>query len=207
MTPDEEKRLQQRDREKKLKELANSIKEDSQAYSRIVNQLVNEYADDLDEFINDLDRIIRDIKKGRIKQYSELKLEMKCLMLSHAMYKAADGLAELGGQADIAKIQREDAFNRAYQLTKEGTIPDKKSEAEERIVIEKTMEKVMQRAYNALSVKIKSGNRILEAIKKILTSRMIHKEVFRKEAPVMDDIDPEEIMDNEQVEEFEDGDI
>lgn len=46
---------------------------------------------------------------------------------------------------------------------------------------EKQVESLFQRAYQTLSSKIKSGNRVLEALKKVLTSRNIMREVFRKE--------------------------
>ncbi len=204
MTPERYEELEKRQEE--LKSKVDEVKDESKAYTKIVNKLVQDYSEDLDWFIEDLERVLQGIKRGKIKTYSELKLEQKCLFLAQSMYKAADGLAVLGGQTDVAKIQREDAFNRAYQKTKDGTIPDKKAEAEERIVTEKMIEKIFDRAYKALSIKVKSGNRVLEAIKKILTSRMIHKEVFRKEATVMDQLNPDELTEGDLDYEGDEGD-
>jgi hypothetical protein len=99
------------------------------------------------------------------------------------MYKAADGLTELGGHSDVSRLQREEAFHAAYRAIKDGTIPDKKALADELITDEKLMESIYQRAYIGLSSRLKHGNRLLEAVKKVLTSRMIALEVFRKDLP------------------------
>ena len=199
MIPDDNQMII-REKEKTLKANLDQVKLESQTYTRLVNQLVGDHAEELDNFITDVDKLIRDLKRGKITQYSELRLEMKCLTLAHAMYKAADGLAILGGQSDVAKIMREEAFSRAYSKVTDGTIPDKKAEADQRIVTEKMIEGLMQRAYSGLAIKVKSGNRLLEAIKKILSSRMVVKEVFRRDSSAMDGLDLEELMEDDELE-------
>ena len=142
MIPDD-KLMIQRDKERKMKDNLEAVKIESQTYTRLVNQLIREHSEDLDGFIDDVDKLVRDLKRGKVRQYSELKLEMKCLTLAHAMYKAADGLSILGGQSDVAKIMREEAFSRAYSKVTDGTIPDKKAEAD-RLAIEEQKKKELE---------------------------------------------------------------
>lgn len=177
------------ERTKQLQARIDTIKEDSLIMERIVRKLVGNYCDGMDAFSRNISQLMSDIKKGTVTSYSEMKLELKCIELANAMYEATEGLSILGSQSDAAKAAREEAFAKAYKQTQAGTIPDKKAEAAELIQEEALIEKIMERAYVTVSQKIKSANRVLEALKKVLTSRMIHKEVFRKEAPVYDDID------------------
>jgi hypothetical protein len=201
-----EKLREEREKEKRLQASIVDITEQSKVFERIVRQLVKEYCEAMDDFSEELDRIIKDVKRGRIKKYSELKLEMKCLELANAMYKATDGLAVMGSRTDVAKAQKQEMFNQAYLKVKDGTIPEKTAEANNAILEELLVEKIMDRAYSVISQKVKSANRVLEAIKKVLTSRMIHQEVFRKEAPVMDRIHPDELTEGDDQDEFGLGD-
>ena len=184
--------------EAKTKELqgrVDLVKEESLIMERIVRKLVGTYCDGMDDFSRNISKLMTDIKKGTVTSYSELKLEIRCIELANAMYEATEGLSILGSQSDAAKAAREEAFARAYSQTQAGTIPDKKAEAAELIREEALVERIMERAYITISQKIKSANRVLEALKKVLTSRMIHKEVFRKEAPVYDEIDSMDLDD------------
>jgi hypothetical protein len=178
-------------KEDEIMVLVKEVSDDSKVFEKIVNNLVYEYTADMDLFSQKVSMLLTDIKKGKIKKYSELRLEMKCLELANAMYTATDGLAVLGSQSDVAKTNREEALARAYANTKDGTIMDKKAEAAQLVLQEALIEKIIQRAYQIIVQKVKSANRMLEAIKKIITSRMIHKEVFRKDNTDMLD-DPEE---------------
>lgn len=182
-----------RAQEDEIKVIVSDIVAESGVFERIVYNLIDEYVGEMNKFSRELDKLMRDIEKGHTKKYSELKLEMRCLSLANAMYKATDGLAIIGSQSDMTKVIKERKFAEAYSKIKDGTIPDKKAEAMESILQEIMVEKVMDRAYTIVGQKLKSANRTLEAIKKILTSRMIHKEVFRKESGVLDEISSEEI--------------
>ena len=193
---DQFKRQEAREeRTKQLQSRIDDIKEESLIMERIVRKLVGNYCDGMDDFSRSISQLMNDIKRGTVTNYSEMKLELRCIELANAMYEATEGLSIMGSQSDAAKAAREEAFAKAYKQTQAGTIPDKKAEAAELIQEEALIEKIMERAYVTISQKIKSANRVLEALKKVLTSRMIHKEVFRKEAPVYDEIDAMDLDD------------
>lgn len=170
-----------KDNDDKLMEQVNDVLEDSDVYNGIIDRLIGEYTLDLDSMSSSMDSLVKDIRRGKVANYSDLQLEMRCIVIAQALHKATEGLGALGGQSDVARMNREKRFAEIYKGIKAGTIPDKKAEAEEYILSEKQVESLFQRAYQTLSSKIKSGNRVLEAIKKIITSRMIAQEVFRKE--------------------------
>lgn len=169
------------EQENRLREGVNSVLEESSMYNRLVNGLVAEYVEQLDSFSDSMDKLVREIRKGEIANYSDLQLEMRTLVLAQALHKASDGLGVIGGQSDVARMNREQKFAEVYKGITKGTIPDKKAEAEEYVIEEKQIEAIFQRAYQVLASKVKSGNRVLEAVKKVLSSRMIASEVFRKE--------------------------
>lgn len=184
MTPEEEqiqKHKLRKERNARLEDSVNEVLEDTDQYNTIVNRLLAEYVEELDSFTISMDRLTKDIRSGSVTQYTELQLEMRTIVLAHALHKAAEGLGILGSQSDIARMTRETKFADTYKAITGGTIPDKKAQAEEYVLAEKQVESLFQRAYQTLSAKIKSGNRVLEALKKVLTSRNIMQEVFRKE--------------------------
>ena len=195
-----------RARANKLSEEVNEVLEDSEVYNGIISRLIGEYTIDLDSMSSSMDSLVKDIRKGTLVNYSDLQLEMRCIVLAQALHKATEGLGILGGQSDMSRMNRERRFAEVYKGIKGGTIPDKKAEAEEHVLSEKQVEALFQRAYQTLSSKIRSGNRVLEALKKILTSRMIAMEVFRKELdPSMaSSFDmPDELKDTETDEEVD----
>lgn len=187
-----EKARQRREKENSIMALMDSIKDDSTIFERIVDRLVSEYCYELDEYVKNLDSILRDIRRGRIKRYSELQLEIRSLELATKMYKATDGIAVLGSQSDVAKNRRKSKFDAIYATLKgPGTIPDKTAEANSLLGEDLLVESITERALKVVTQKLKNANRILEALKKVLTSQMIAKEVWRKEAPIYDMIEGE----------------
>lgn len=194
-----------KDKEAKISKLIVATKEESRIFERVVNKLVSDHCAEMDDFMSELDRILQDVKRGRLKNYSQLRLEMKCLELAASMYRATDGLSELGSQSDVARVNREEKFALAYSEITEGTIPDKKTEASAKIAEEILVDKIMERAYKVIAQKVKSANRLLEAMKKVITSRMVQKEVFRKDTD--DAIDMAEYVDDGGLEDDGDNDI
>jgi hypothetical protein len=183
-----------KEKEEKITRVLDIVKKNSIVFERMVDRLVDEYCDDMDLFVDRLNVTLRDIKFGRIKKYSQLKLELRCLELASAMYKATEGLSKLGSQSDIAKSLRAEKFDKIYsELKGGGTIPDKTAEVNSQILEEILVDKIMERAYKVVGQKVKSANRLLESIKKVLTSRMIMAEVWRKEAPVYDEIEGKDV--------------
>jgi hypothetical protein len=173
-------------------------------YNTIVQNLISNYCLELDSFSVSMDKLVKAIRSGDITRYDDLQLEMRLIALSHAMYKATEGLGIIGGQSDMARMTREQKFAEVYKEIKTGTIPDKRAQAEEFVLDEKQIEAIFQRAYNSLAAKIKGANRVLESMKKVLSSRMIAAEVFRKELDdsIAGDIDID--LEDEQVQGLED---
>jgi hypothetical protein len=200
----EQKRKEREEREKKLVAGVSEIDDLASTYNTIVQNLISNYCLELDSFSVSMDKLVKAIRSGDITRYDDLQLEMRLIALSHAMYKATEGLGIIGGQSDMARMTREQKFAEVYKGIKTGTIPDKRAQAEEFVLDEKQIEAIFQRAYNSLAAKIKGANRVLESMKKVLSSRMIAAEVFRKELDdsIAGDIDID--LEDEQVQGLED---
>jgi len=178
---------------KELSELIGSISEDNGPVERLTRDLVKEYSSDLDTLSDRMDVMLTRIKSGSIKNYDSLSLEIQILELANGMYKAADGLAILSGRSDASKQERERRHSEIYATLETGTIQDKKARVLQDIQMEVTIEKIFDGSYTSLLRKVKYANRLLEAMKKIISSRMVTREVFRKEASVYDELIQEDM--------------
>lgn len=193
----------EREKKERIEKVSDIVKKHNSVIESKATELVDEYADGLDNFVKKTNRLIRDIKDGRVTKYSQLQLEIQVLELASEMYKVADGAEIIAGQSDVAQLHRQEVFARFY-ANAAGTIPDKTNEANEKALIETLTAKIYERAASRLRSKVKSANRVLEALKKVLTSRIVQAEVWRKEAPVYDEInfkdevaEADEILDKE----------
>jgi hypothetical protein len=176
-------------KEQEIVSMMGDVNDTSKIFERIVTQLTEEYCDGMDDLVRRLSFDLSDIKKGKITKYFELKLQTKSLELATAMYKATEGLTVLGSKSDTAKAHKKEKFDGLYAKVVEGTIHDKTALVNRELVQEALIERIMERAYISVGQKIKSANRLLEAMKKVISDQIINKEVFRKEAPTLDRIE------------------
>jgi hypothetical protein len=187
-------------KEEKLLEMMSDVEGTSKIFERIVTRLTDEYCDDMDALVRTLRGVLDDIKKGKVTKYSELKLQTRSIELATAMYKATEGLTVLGSKSDTAKSAKKEKFDILYAQIHEGTIHDKTARVNQTLVEDTLIERIMERAYVSVGQRIKSANRLLETMKKVITDQIINKEVFRKEAPIHDRIEAgfdDESMDTE----------
>ena len=97
------------------------------------------------------------------------------------MYTASRELAKLGGESDIAKIKRKEAFNDILSRLRGGTAAERKTKAEQLTLNEEILENIYKRAYDQLKLKLEKADSVYSALKKIFSKRMLELQVFQKE--------------------------
>lgn len=170
------------DRETKARAIKRYIEQNSELIKRLVDEIVIRYSRDLDDFVELVGRLLEDIKQGRIREYSDISLEMQTIKLPVLMYFASNGLEDLGAESDIAKANRMERYNEVYvELT--GTIPEREAGAGLNTLYEAMMEAVYLRAYKKLKAKIDMADKLFSALKKVLSKRIVEMDISRRELP------------------------
>ena len=167
---------QEMDRTKynKLKERKETINKNSDLINQLVDEVVRNYAGELDEYIERVTRLI----KNNPNKISDDDVEKMTLKIPLFLYSAASGLESLGVDGDIAKAAKQEVLNEAYMKV-EGTIQDKTKFAELQSQKEMLIEIVYSRAYKKLKLKIETANSIYSGVKKVMSKRIAELELSK----------------------------
>ena len=150
--------------EKRVKDILTTLDNNSLRVNRLVNGIIGEYVEDLDKYLED----IRDkVENGEL---SDNELEKITIRLPTYIYFANERLENLGVEGDVAESIKNEAFDEEI-LKVEGTIPEKKSQANLATIEEDLMEKAYKRAYKKLKSKIEKAENIYTGVKKIVDKR------------------------------------
>ena len=150
--------------EKRVKDILTALDNNSLRVNRLVNGIIGEYVEDLDKYLED----IRDkVENGEL---SDNELEKITIRLPTYIYFANERLENLGVEGDVAESIKNEAFDEEI-LKVEGTIPEKKSQANLATIEEDLMEKAYKRAYKKLKSKIEKAENIYTGVKKIVDKR------------------------------------
>lgn len=166
--------------EQRLRELLAGVREDSKIVQKIIDEIVEYYSRDLDDLIHRINVFIRDLRQGNVDEYSDTELELDIIQISTEMYTASRELAKLGGESDMAKLKRKEAFNDILSRLR-GTAAEKKAKAEQLTLNEELLENIYKRAYDQLKLKLEKADSVYSALKKVFSKRMLELQVFQKE--------------------------
>lgn len=164
----------------RLRELLSEVKDDNRDTQKIMDDIVDYYAKDLDELVERVGKIVRNIREGHIDEYSDDELELDIIEISAQMYSASRELAKLGGESDLAKHKRAERFNDVLSRVS-GTAAEKKAKAEKMVMEESVLEDIYKRAYDQLKIKLEKADAVYAALKKVYGKRTLELDVFRKE--------------------------
>jgi len=164
-----------------LETLYQAIDDEACITDRIIRKVTEPYVVELDRVSDLVDKLIVDIKRGNVTKFSEMKLKLRVLELANAIYKGTDGLSILATRSAAAMAMKDSAYNDSYKQVTKGTVQDKTSFAKAGSRDQALMAKVLTDSMNILSAKLRHANYLLESIKKCISSRMVDKDVFRKE--------------------------
>lgn len=147
---------------------------ESKDINELVDKLVKRFSKELDEFVQVVRDCVELVKKTNLDSYDDETLQMQILKLPTLIYFAGDGLEVIGGESEIAEYRRKELYNEIINSLngEKYTIPDKKAIAEKETEYQAIVERVYDRAYKKLKLKIEHAIKLLESLKKIADIRI-----------------------------------
>lgn len=150
----------------KLRQIKARVEASSQTIDRLVDSIVSRYNRDLDEEVEKVKEALA--QKDKLSDEEVENLVMKIPVF---MYFSANGVETLGIESDMAKAVKLEVYNEKY-MRAEGTINDKKAEAENMTLHEQMIEVAFSRAYKKLKLKLDMAEAVFSGAKKVLSKRM-----------------------------------
>ena len=152
--------------DEKCRTIKHDVEQDSKALNSIVNQLIAKYSKELDNYVDD----VKNMLENRTK-LSDDEIEDLTIKVPLYLYNICDGIETLGIEGDTAKQRKTQLFHEAV-MEYEGTIRDKESYANTKIVNEALVEIAFQRAYKKLKLKMDAAMQICQSSRKVLSRRI-----------------------------------
>ena len=140
----------------------------------MVDEIVDKYTSELDEYI----RFVNDVVRDENNPPSNQELDDFALTIPTLMYFSSQGQESLGVKEDVAKLFKAEAYNKVYGGL-EGTIADKKAEAELLTSDEELVQMIYERAYKKVRLKLNLANEVLQSVKKVITRRVSEQDLTR----------------------------
>ena len=148
------------------KEILNkAIKESSKDVEEIVYGVVKEYTNDLDQIM----MLCRKIFNSGIP-LTDLELNDLMLQLPSTLYFVGEGLEFVGIRQDISEMMKKENYN-SIRSKAIGTVIDKNSEAEMKVINENINQVIYERAYKMIKGKVEMGYEMINSLKKLFDKR------------------------------------
>lgn len=151
-----------------------SISMDSHWVVAVVDGIVKKHSQELDEFIDLVRKNLQLVKEATLQEYDDESLQMQIIKLPTLLYLAGNGLEDIGAESEIAEYRKRELYNTVIESlsTEKYTIPDKKARAQKATENEEMMERIYDRAYKKLKLKIDHATKLLESLKKVADMRI-----------------------------------
>lgn len=162
-----------------LKKKYSSIKSSTAAAERIINEVCEEYTNDLDTFVAQIEEAMEKARATN-DDIPDRWLSRMVLRLPILMYRVSSLVDRAAIESEIAKAAKESLYAQAY-LNSTGTIPERESEARLYTADEGAIVDLTKHVYTRLKAKIEQADKLFDGIRKVISSRDIDKTVFRKD--------------------------
>lgn len=149
------------------------VKKDKEYLEEISNKLTNEFTSHLDKLMQSIYILIKNDK------LDDTEIEKNFLELTNLLYFLGDKLESLGIELTVASARNQEVFNDLYQKA-QGTIADKKAEAEEGSKYEHLLKSVYESVYKRIKAKIDAGYEMVSSLKRIIMKRVAEMDLTKK---------------------------
>lgn len=153
------------------------INNDAEQISKLLNDIVKEYSEDLDTIMKDIqDNIIMDNTPAIVT------IEKYFIELSNCLYRMCEKTERLGIFDSISKSKAQETYNMKYLEhqssnigkpgTKKPTVAESSAAAEMDSLYDKTVNDIYSKAYKILKNKISAAETMVTTLSKILSHRI-----------------------------------
>lgn len=149
-------------------EIQQKVEVDSQVIERIVIDVVEAQTKELDEYVQNIKKVL----EMDSDDLTTDELNRIMIRLCSYAYFVASKQELMGIRQDISEAIRAERYNEAYMNLTVGTVAKKTAEAESAVKEEFIIALIYSRAYKIMKGKYDSVNRLIDAVKKILTSKI-----------------------------------
>lgn len=141
------------------------IEQDAKSIDAMVNQIVENSTKEIDEYIENIKREL-DVADLSISELNRILIK-----LSMYYYYLAREQEMVGIRQDIAAIYEKEKYNLHF-MGAVGTVASKTSQAEEKTKEERVIALVWEKSYKILKNKYTSLGVFVDAVKKIITTKI-----------------------------------
>lgn len=141
------------------------IEQDAKSIDAMVNQIVENSTKEIDEYIENIKREL-DVADLSISELNRILIK-----LSMYYYYLAREQEVVGIRQDIAAIYEKEKYNLHF-MGAVGTVASKTSQAEEKTKEERVIALVWEKSYKILKNKYTSLGVFVDAVKKIITTKI-----------------------------------
>ncbi len=148
------------------RDLQNKVENDSNMIENIVTDIVDSKTKELDNYILRIKQVI---------EYEDLTIEdLQRIMIRLCSYAYFVSSAQelMGIRQDISEALRIERYNNVYVNLTVGTVAKKTAEASEAVKEEAVIALIYNRVYKILKGKYDVTNRMIDAVKKIISAKI-----------------------------------
>lgn len=160
-----------------MKKTMEKVERQSDELEHIVQEVVKKYCDTLDTYVEH----IRDVLDNEVNDLSIQDLNRILIKITTYSYFLSTRQEILGIKRDVAEIVHKEKFNNAYLGVATGTVANKTAKAEEFAKEEEVVALVYDRAYKIIKLKNDAVCRLIDSIKKIVSSRLQEMQLAGRE--------------------------
>lgn len=150
------------------KEAQQRVETGSEGLTQILDKLSEEYVKPMDDYVDKIKQCLED----GISTITLDELNKIMLRLSAYNYFLAGKIEKAGIKSSVAQAIRDEAYNKAFHSQITGTVAQKTAIALESVTEEEVVNIVYQRLYKAVKAKYDSTVRLIEGLRKIITSKI-----------------------------------
>lgn len=145
----------------------------------IVNEAVVQYTGELEKFITQVEEYLEKVKDGSTK-LSDQHLHRMILRLPVLQYHLIDIIDRAQIDSDVSKGTKELVYSQ-HLLSAEGNIPERQAQAVLDTADETLIVDLSKHCHARLKQRMEVCSDMLDALKKVLTSRDIERQLFGRD--------------------------
>lgn len=158
------------------REIQERVEQNSFAVEEMVNQIVDKYTSELDKYVNKIKAVLESGEELELNDLNQIMIRL----CSYA-YFLSSKQELIGIRKDISESIKDEKYNQVYMNLSVGTVANKTAKAEEESKEEAIVGLIYDRAYKIMKNKYDSTVRLVDATKKIISSRISVAELGLKE--------------------------